>query len=189
MTIRCPRCGNEGKTKAAPRPGSTIRCPICQHAFKFEDLQPPPMRDAMFEEPVIETQPFDEFGSAGQRHRITRVGVLSAGKMLGSASAAVMLVFWLLAGFFLLDWIAAAPMGGLVFTTFLKFMVLVPLGCGVSGFIAGCAYAAMYNLMARFVGGLELELSAPAPGMMGSQSATYAVAPHRKPAAHYQYSN
>jgi hypothetical protein len=41
MIITCPRCGHVGKTKTAPKPGSTIHCPTCKLTFRMADLPSP----------------------------------------------------------------------------------------------------------------------------------------------------
>jgi hypothetical protein len=41
-------------------------------------------------------------------------------------------------------------------------VILVPLFYGVFGFISGIIYAAIYNLIAAAVGGLELDFERPA---------------------------
>ncbi|UNK49385.1 hypothetical protein MNR01_16950 [Lysobacter sp. S4-A87] len=93
---------------------------------------------------------------------ITRVGVLSVAKIFAIISA----VFGLIAGVLMflsfsvggmsevaqadpgMAWIAG--MGALA-------IVILPIFYGVLGFIAGALYAWVYNVAARFVGGIEIE--------------------------------
>ena len=93
---------------------------------------------------------------------ITRVRVMSVAKIFAIISA----VFGLIAGVLMflsfsvggmaeaaqadpgLAWVAG--MGALA-------IVVLPIFYGVIGFIAGALYAWVYNVAARFVGGIEIE--------------------------------
>ncbi len=94
---------------------------------------------------------------------VRRVGVLSVARIFGIVSA----VFGLLGGVLMtlvfstgalpeaaqqdpgMAWIAG--MGALA-------IVALPILYGIAGFIGGAIYAWIYNLAARFVGGIEIDL-------------------------------
>jgi hypothetical protein len=93
---------------------------------------------------------------------LKRVGVLSAGKVMGIYNAVLGVVFAL----FMFPFYAFMAMllkdseyG--IFTVPLMFnmvmLVITPVFWGVFGFIMGAIGAALYNLSAKVVGGLELE--------------------------------
>lgn len=94
------------------------------------------------------------------------IGVLSAGKIL---AALYVLVAFIVGGLFSLVSLAGFAAGGgqdggamaLLFGA--GAVVVLPVVYGVMGFVTGVIMAALYNLMAHFVGGIELELN-PAPG-------------------------
>jgi hypothetical protein len=92
---------------------------------------------------------------------VKRVGVLSLGKMLGVLYGA----FGLLAGVFVaLFCILAAVIGpqqkaGAPSPLFgVAAIVLAPLFYGVFGFIGGIVSAALYNVAASVVGGVEIKV-------------------------------
>ena len=96
------------------------------------------------------------------------VGVLSAGKVSGVICA---LIGLLAGGFMVLASLAgvafnAQGQGGGPQIPAMFFgvaaLILVPIFYGVFGFIGGIIYAAIYNLVAGMVGGLELEFERPA---------------------------
>jgi len=102
------------------------------------------------------------------KRRIKRIAPLQAGKMLGIFYGGISLLivpFFLLAG--LMGAFAqhansnqsggnapAALFAGLS----LVFVILIPVIYGVMGFVFGIISAALYNLVARFVGGFEVEI-------------------------------
>jgi Transmembrane domain of unknown function (DUF3566) len=101
------------------------------------------------------------------KRRIKRIAPLQAGKMLGIFYAGISLLlvpFVLLAG--LLGAFAQhannqssgnAPAA--LFAGFsLVFVILIPVIYGVMGFVFGIISAAVYNLVAGFVGGFEVEI-------------------------------
>lgn len=106
------------------------------------------------------------------RYELKRVGILSAGLVIGLISALLALVLALIMAVFFLIMMAAgvsaattegsppeAPMamfGGAV--GMLLVAIVAPLAYGAAGFIFGCLYAAIYNLVAKLTGGVELEL-------------------------------
>ena len=91
---------------------------------------------------------------------LKRVGVLSCGKVLGLLYAAMGLIF---GGIFSLisigGMVASAGQGAAAGMLFgVGAIVFLPIFYGVLGFISGLVLALLYNLLAQFVGGLELEL-------------------------------
>src|SRR3989344_4685650 len=92
---------------------------------------------------------------------ISRINVLSAGKIAG----ALYFVFGLIAGiiFSLFGFIGASfsdePGMGIAGTIFGGMAILfLPIMYGVMGFIGGTVGAALYNLAARYMGGIEVEV-------------------------------
>jgi len=102
------------------------------------------------------------------KRRIKRIGPLQAGKMLGVLYAAMGLIF---IPFFVIAGLAgafaqqaqhagsgsAAPVaiaGGVM----LIMAILFPILYGVMGFIFGVVSAAIYNLVAQWIGGIEVEV-------------------------------
>lgn len=97
---------------------------------------------------------------------IKRIGVVKAGVI----QACVMALFGLIAGLCMLLFgsFAGGLMGaaggdagaglGLGMIGGIGAVIFLPILYGVFGFIAGVIGAAVYNLVARFVGGLELEV-------------------------------
>ncbi len=94
---------------------------------------------------------------------ITRIGVLSAGKIAGVLYAAIGLIVGLMVTLFSLLGMAAgtatdAPGAafGLIFGV--GAVIFLPLFYGLLGFICALISAAIYNLVAAWIGGLEIEL-------------------------------
>ncbi|RYD15128.1 MAG: hypothetical protein EOP90_09280 [Lysobacteraceae bacterium] len=97
---------------------------------------------------------------------IKRIGVVKAGVI----QACVMALFGLLAGLFMLLFgsMAGGLMGaaggegatglGLGMIGGIGAVIFFPIMYGIFGFIAGVIGAAIYNLVARYVGGLELDV-------------------------------
>ena len=97
---------------------------------------------------------------------IKRIGVVKAGVI----QACVMALFGLIAGLFVLVFgsLAGSMMGamggdttsgtGLGMLGGIGAVIFMPIMYGVMGFLAGVIGAAIYNLVARYVGGLELEV-------------------------------
>lgn len=92
---------------------------------------------------------------------VRRVGVLSLGKMLGCLYALLGLIF---GGFISLLSLAGAFAasnrndGAMALFFGAGAFVILPLFYGFIGFIGGIIVAALYNLLAAMVGGIELEL-------------------------------
>ena len=115
---------------------------------------------------------------------IKRFGVFSAAKIYAVVLAGVGLIIGIIYGLFFIIFGAAmmagsgrdtgaAGVGGIVGG--LVVMIVVPIFYAVIGFIAGLIGAAVYNVAAGFVGGVELELesvgdayAAPPPPQYGA---------------------
>ena len=100
--------------------------------------------------------------------RIKRVAPLQAGKMLGVLYACMGLIFLPifalagLAGAFAQQTQQAQNTGGppsaLITAMMFGFGIFMPVFYGVFGFIFGVISAAIYNLIARWIGGIEVEV-------------------------------
>lgn len=92
-------------------------------------------------------------------HIVKSVGVLSVAKIMGLIYGCMGLIF---APFILLMGLMGSALGQhnspLAGIFGVGFAVLMPVFYGVIGFIAGLIGALLYNLLARWVGGFELEL-------------------------------
>lgn len=96
--------------------------------------------------------------------RLKRVGVMSAGIFMGTASA---LLGLLMGGFiFLLSLVGigaggpggpANPAAALIGLGFAAVIAL-PVFYGIAGFIGGAFYAFVYNIISGMTGGLEMEI-------------------------------
>ncbi|MBI4137562.1 hypothetical protein HY469_05875 [Candidatus Roizmanbacteria bacterium] len=93
---------------------------------------------------------------------INKINILSAGKIAG----ATYFLFGLIFGIFisLFSFIGAGfsdEPGAGVFGALFGGMaiILLPLMYGAMGFIGGIIGAALYNLIARYMGGLEIEVT------------------------------
>jgi TRAP-type C4-dicarboxylate transport system permease small subunit len=99
--------------------------------------------------------------------RIKRIAPLQAGKMMGVLYACMGLIFL---PFFALAGLAGAlaqqsqqsPATGvpaaITAAVMFGFGVFMPVFYGVFGFIFGVIFAAIYNLIARWIGGIEVEV-------------------------------
>jgi len=99
-------------------------------------------------------------------HVVKSVGVMSAAKIMGLVYGCLGLIFvpFLLiaglAGFLAGNDKAAFPFAGVAGVV---FAILAPLIYGAMGFVFGAISALIYNLVAKWVGGLELEVTLKAP--------------------------
>jgi hypothetical protein len=92
---------------------------------------------------------------------IKRVGVLSMGKVMGCVYAAIGLIAFGLVFLFMSLAAAVGPgrnqavaqMGGV------WAIIFAPVLYGVLGFLGGVLMAAIYNIAASLIGGIEIELS------------------------------
>lgn len=95
---------------------------------------------------------------------LNRVSALSAAKVMGAVYAGLGLLFGAIFSFFALvgAGIGAAAGGGeeaFIGALFgVGAIIILPLFYGTIGLIAGLIGASVYNLAARVVGGLEIEL-------------------------------
>ena len=97
---------------------------------------------------------------------VRRIGVLSLAKVMGTIYGGLGLVFGLVFSFVALLGTAfgtafegaSGPeaLFGVLFGV--GAVILLPIFYGLMGFLAGLLVSALYNLAARVVGGLELEL-------------------------------
>lgn len=86
------------------------------------------------------------------RHRLTRIAPLQAGIVMGvlyGLLALIVVPFFILVVFF----------GGESSAPFILVFFLIPIGYAIVGFLTGVLVAALYNLVAGWTGGIELELS------------------------------
>lgn len=101
---------------------------------------------------------------------LKRVGVLSCGKIMGFLYAGIGLIA---GGIFALvslvggvAGLAADEGGGAIFALFFGVgaVIFLPVFYGVMGFISGVVSAFLYNLVAGWIGGIELEFEGPSVG-------------------------
>jgi len=101
--------------------------------------------------------------------KLKRVDPLQAGKILGALYGLLSLVFVpFMLVFMLLGNMAARQQGNaahlpLMFGMGVGFMIFLPLLYALMGFVGGALCAWIYNLLARWIGGLEMEFEQPAP--------------------------
>lgn len=90
---------------------------------------------------------------------LKNVGVVSCGKMLGAIYVIIGLIIGAIFSLVSLLGAVAVPEGqGLPAIFGVGAIVLFPLFYGVIGFIGGMIVAALYNLFAGWVGGIELDI-------------------------------
>jgi hypothetical protein len=95
------------------------------------------------------------------------VGVLSAGKILGSVYAVMGLILGAFFSLFAMAGVAANGNEAGETVPFLPFfgvgaIIVVPIVYGLMGFFLGAIGAAIYNLAAGFIGGIEMHFEHPA---------------------------
>jgi hypothetical protein len=97
-------------------------------------------------------------------HIIKSVGVLSVAKMMGLVQACFGVV---LIPFFLLIGLAGTMVGRqetpLAGMFGLVFAFCMPIFYGVLGFIMGAIGAALYNVFAKWIGGIEVQVQSASP--------------------------
>ena len=103
---------------------------------------------------------------------LKRVGVLSVGKILGAIYAVLGL---LIGGIVSIISVLGASFGGgnqalPGVLGGVAAIVLIPLFYGVIGFLAGVIGAALYNVAAGLIGGIELEFENPTPPSYAAQA-------------------
>ena len=102
------------------------------------------------------------------KRRIKPIAPLQAGKVLGVLYACLGLIFL---PFFALAGLAGAfaqhaqqaqnpagPSGALITGMMFGFGIFMPILYGLTGFIFGIIMAAIYNVIARWIGGIEVEV-------------------------------
>lgn len=94
---------------------------------------------------------------------LNRIGVLSCGKVMGVMYALIGLIIGVFFSLFaVLGAAISAGMGegdggiGMLFGA--GAVIIMPIFYGICGFLGGLISAAVYNLVARIVGGLEMDL-------------------------------
>lgn len=96
---------------------------------------------------------------------VRRVGVLSVGKVLGLVYALLGLIFGaFFTVFAILGTAASRPRGAGAGGSLLigvGAVIFIPLLYGAIGFVGGVIVAAVYNVVASLVGGIEIELEQP----------------------------
>ena len=100
------------------------------------------------------------------KRKIKRIEPLQAGKMLGALYACMGLIFLpffalaALAGAFAqpAQQTAGAPPPALFAGIMFGFGIFMPIIYGVMGFVGGIIMAALYNLFARWIGGIEVDV-------------------------------
>ena len=96
--------------------------------------------------------------------RLTRIAPMPVGKIFGILYALLGLIFIPffalagIAGFFAEGGSGNAGSAGLLAGGMIAMAVIFPIMYGVMGFVGGVIVAALYNLIARWVGGLEFEV-------------------------------
>lgn len=106
-------------------------------------------------------------------HILKSVGVMSVAKIMGLIYGCLGLIFvpffllFALVGSFAQKDASFAPFAGLVG---IVMAVLMPVIYGVMGFVMGAIGAALYNFIAKKVGGFELEFEIRPSGVVASYS-------------------
>ncbi len=104
-------------------------------------------------------------------HTVKSVGVFSVAKIMGCVYGCIALIFvpfLLLAGVMgAMGAMAGAgnhsnPLAALGVIGIVLLSLFIPIFYGLMGFIFGALGALIYNLMAKWVGGIEIELQLPA---------------------------
>jgi len=100
-------------------------------------------------------------------NRVTRIGVLSLGKVMGMSGVLLGLIFGVIyGGIVMLAGVVgmasqqegAGALGLAGFGGGLAVMIGVPIVYGLFSFVFGVVYGAILNLVLRMAGGLELEI-------------------------------
>ncbi len=84
------------------------------------------------------------------KHTIKKFGVISAGKMLAAILAVMMFVVGLITG------VISITQGQIL--TGVIIILLAPIIYAVIGFITGVLWAFVYNIVAKKIGGLQVEI-------------------------------
>jgi len=91
--------------------------------------------------------------------KLKKVGVMSAAKILGILYAVIGLIAGAFMTIFALTGVfgAGEPTGGMVFFG-AGAIIVMPILYGIMGFVGGIIGAWIYNMVAKSMGGLEIEL-------------------------------
>ena len=126
---------------------------------------------------------------------IKRFGVLSAAKLYAVVMAAIGLIIGIPLGLIMMV-VGAAVMsmgrdgaagGGVGIGMGLFYMIGLPIIYAVLGFVMGAVGAAVYNIAARTIGGLELELENAEAGYASPPSPNFGDQPPYQPGQQQQY--
>jgi hypothetical protein len=94
--------------------------------------------------------------------KIKRVGILSLAKfqavMMGAVGLVIGLMAYLVQALLLGGTPAEAPEAQLAAAFGPMAIILFPVAYGIMGFIVGAVGAALYNLIAKWLGGIEIEI-------------------------------
>jgi hypothetical protein len=105
--------------------------------------------------------------------QIRSIGIVSTARIMAVVYALMSLLFM---PFLLLAGLAGALTGdstvaGLGLAAVVVLIVLLPVMYGLIGFLAGAIGAFIYNLAARWTGGIEISLSEPGAGVVRAVTA------------------
>ena len=91
---------------------------------------------------------------------LKRIGPLQLGKILGALYFLFGLIVGVIAGSIALISLIVKPLqnGGLDAGLGLLFLLIAPFLYGAMGFLSDVVSAALYNFLAKFVGGIEVDL-------------------------------
>lgn len=176
ILIACPSCGARLKV-ADNAAGKTVQCPKCGTSMLVPSPSPSssPGDFEAIDRRQEESPPDEEDFTRPPRRSperkrrdaqmiISKIGILSAGKFLGTLYALIGLIvgglFTLLAligaGIGMANQQGGGGIGALVFG--FGAIICAPIFYGVAGFIGGILMALLYNLVAALVGGIEIEV-------------------------------
>ena len=88
---------------------------------------------------------------------IKRIGVGSTGKVFGGLYALLGFIFGLIISLISLIGGSLGGMGGASAIFGLGAIITIPIMYGIMGFISGAIMAFLYNLIAGWIGGIEVE--------------------------------
>ena len=99
------------------------------------------------------------------RHRIARIGVLQTATMFGILYA-VLGLFFLPFIYAMMRFAPMLPEAGFPFGG--RFLLLMPVLYGAMGFVFTACAALIYNLVAGWIGGIEIDLTVVADSGAGA---------------------
>jgi hypothetical protein len=97
---------------------------------------------------------------------VSKIGVLSLAKVIGLTYAVIGLIFGAIITILTMVLPSEASQGGMMFGAL--SIIILPIFYGILGFIGGVISAFIYNMIAKWVGGMTMELqdeptASPAP--------------------------